>query len=396
MALSMALAVMVGVVAVGSIIEINAQSAPFRRSVAQGFADLASRVVAESNRTGSQLADLIQAAPTLPNQPSPFTARGQLQYGLDAAVSSTTQQVTEAKTLTPPAPMGDTAAKFVGVLADRATAVIDLRSTIDRLFGLDPLPVAGAPPTVMPGASSMGALISMDEASTEMIAEGVLIQKADADLAALVADLRRGTGTGIRSVGSIRLPSSVWAPHPVGSAILGSTHMGLLAGELESSAALVPFHRTIVTAIGLSPPAVPIGSAKPNGGSGGAGVVGDSCNASVSTVAGATPTVLPPTSVVTVVLTVTNCGTVIERGIGVSANLALADPSGLAPPPNVGTDTSAATATTVSPGESSAVTLGPLGVASGHRYDLTVSVAAPVSQADLAGTTHQFFLQIAI
>lgn len=49
---------------------------------------------------------------------------------------------------------------------------------------------------------------------------------------------------------------------------------------------------------------------------------------------------------------------------------------------------------TVASGSSLALTLPPLAVAEGHLYLLDVSIAVPADQANLAGTSQQFLLQI--
>ena len=79
------------VVVVGSLAEINAQSAGYRASINTGYSALASRVVIESNQTGRQLATLVNEAPNLANIPLPNavgqTARSEIQQGLDRAVT---------------------------------------------------------------------------------------------------------------------------------------------------------------------------------------------------------------------------------------------------------------------------------------------------------------------
>jgi hypothetical protein len=357
------------VLVVGSLAQIHIQSSSYRSSTNAGYGDLASRVADASNQTGAQLATLMAQAPSLANQAVPDTARGELQQGLDQAADASSQQATQAAHLVPPYPSGTVSDQFTQALGDRATATSDLRTAIDQLLGLSPLPVAGAPTSIAP--SSSAALISVPQASTAMSAAGALLQHAD--------DVYRGLMAGIRLHRlPIRLPRSVWVPSPVQASPLGAVQLGAAASLLKSSVPLIPFHRLAITAVGLIPPAVS---------SGGVGVLGGDCAHVQSNGPSATPTVLPPTSTISVELTVTNCGTVPESGVTVSQELVLTDVSGAR------SSVSHATVN-LGAGSSSAVTLAPMAVASGHRYTLTLRVAYPVTQADTAGSTQQFVIQI--
>src|ERR1035441_10078852 len=77
-----------GVLIVGSVVEIDAQSAPYRRMTDQGYAQLASPVIEASNQTGARLGAGINAAPTIPNQRLPNTARGETRQGIDEVSQS--------------------------------------------------------------------------------------------------------------------------------------------------------------------------------------------------------------------------------------------------------------------------------------------------------------------
>ena len=136
---------LVTVVVVGSLAEIHAQSAGYRTSTDSGYGQLAWVVAEASNQTGSQLAGLMSTAAGLPNQPVPQTARTEIQQGLDDAVNSTAQQAARADGLVPPYPTGSVSDQFTQVMADRAKATADLRTTIDKGLGMAPLPIAGAP-----------------------------------------------------------------------------------------------------------------------------------------------------------------------------------------------------------------------------------------------------------
>jgi hypothetical protein len=378
-------------VVVGSIAEIHVQSNDFRTSTSAGYGDLAGRVATASNGTGARLAALVARAPQLtnttiqlPTNAVPYLnmARTQLQQGLDQAVRETTQEANQAAQLVPPPPSGDASQRFTQVMEDRATAVSDIRTAIDQMLGMTSLPVGGAPSSS--ASSSASPLTSPSQAASSLSASGSLLQQADRSYGTLRGELQR-----MRP--SIHVTRSVWVPTPVDSAALGSTRLGGSASALDASAALHPFHQLVMTAVGLSPPAVAGNADVP----GGWGIVGGGCAAPQSAVPGATPTVLPPTASVGAAATVTNCGTVGESGVVVTQTLELADPAGTAPPPaGSGGGTSQTVVTTLRSGSSTALTLKPIAVASGHRYRLTLAIVIPASQQLSAGSTQQFLLQI--
>jgi len=369
-------AVLTAVLIVGSLVAIHTQSQDYRSATTTGYGALAARTATDSTQTGSQLAALMNEASGLTNAKFPQTARGILQQGLDSAVQETSDQAAQAVEIASPPPSADLATRFSAVMADRAAATARLRSTIDQLLGMTPLPVAAGPSTTVP--ASPATLISVGQATAALTAVGALLEQADDDYRQLAA-----TARALRP--PVRLPSSVWVHDPVATAPLGSARLGAAAAALSTSAALVPFHHLVITAVGLTPPAVP---------GGGVGVVGTTCVAPQSTVPGASPTTLPPTKSVAVSVTVTNCGTVPETGVSVTVDIAPADPPGApALPPGAAGGTSRARVSLAS-GSSSAPGLSALPVAPGHRYALTVSVSLPAGQVDPTGTTHRFLLQV--
>ena len=365
------------VLVVGSVAEIHAQSGGYRNSTNSGYGALALPVVESSNQTGAQLAALMDSAPGLTNQALPRTARALLEQGLDAAVNATAEESDQADGLVPPYPAGQVSQQLSQVMVERAAGASQLRSTIDRLLGMTPLPVAGAPTTTV--VPSSAPLISIAQATTAMGNAGLAFQKSDVDYRTLIAEIHRQKLP-------IRLPRSVWVPAPVTTAPLGSPSLASGAAALGNANELQPYHRLAITAVGLSPPAVSTG---------GPGLFGADCVSVASNGPGATPTVLPPTTTVTAEVTVTNCGTVPESGVVVTQTLALADPAGTAlPPAGARASTSRATIDLAS-GMSMALTLRPLSVADGHNYTLTVAVAVPAGQQDRAGSTQQFLIHIA-
>ena len=133
------------VLVAGSLLAIHTQSTGYRSTTPAGYVALADRVGMASTATGAQRSTLIAGAPTLTNSAFPNTARGILQQGLDAAVEDTGVQDRQALNLESPPPEGNLAPQFTQALELRASATQALRTTIDDLLGMAPLPVAGAP-----------------------------------------------------------------------------------------------------------------------------------------------------------------------------------------------------------------------------------------------------------
>ncbi len=383
----------------GSIVEINAQSGGYRRLTDSGFGALASPLIEASNRTGARLSRLIDSAPTSTGSIAVGTgsrhsasttttttttgatastvsipggsARLTLQQGLDQAVADTAAQVRASVALTPPPPEFAIDQRLVAIMTDRATATRRLRSAIDGLLGMEPLPVANSP-------SPVGKLISVGQASSEMEATGALFVAADAgyqDLVRSIADRRL----------PIRMPRSVWVPNPTVDAPLGPNRLGTTASLLAGSSSLAPVNLMVITALGLDPPSIATGAP---------GVIGQGCGRAQSTVPGTSPTVVPSTGTLTVAATVTNCGNVAESGIAIVQSLALADPFGTRPPPAGARGSRNQVSVSVQPGASVAPTLPSLVVSAGHRYLLTVSIATPAGQTDSAGSSQALLLQI--
>jgi hypothetical protein len=364
------------VLVAGSLIAIHTQSQGYRSATTAAYVALINPLGQASASTGARLATLVAGAASLSDTALPETARGVLQQGLDSAVRETADQASEARNLASPPPQDDLAPRVTQVMALRATATAGLRSTVDRLLGMQPLPVAGAPAASVPAGPTT--LISSDQAATELAAEGQTFEQAD--------DLFRSVRASVAAQHTrLRVEPSVWVPSPTSTAPLGSTQLGAAAGALASSPALAAFHHLVVTAVGLSPPGVP---------NGGVGSVSTSCLAPTSTVPTSTPTVVPPTGTLGASVTVTNCGNVPEFGVTVSVVVAPADVPGLVAPPAGHRGGRSSAVVSVAPGSSTAPVLPPLPVATGHRYTVTVQVSLPPGQADPTGSTQQFLVYV--
>jgi hypothetical protein len=365
---------------IASFAEISAQSAGYRASTNSGYGALASRVVDASNRTGSELAQLMTGAPTLVNGPVPRTARAQLQQGLDAAVAATAGQEAQSRQLVPPFPSNDVSVHFTQVMTERAQATVGLRSAVDGLLGLSPAPVASGSVAPVPASEEPASepLASVPATAAALAAVGRSFRQSDG--------LYRSLRVGIRHHRlTIRLPASVWVPPPLATAPLGEAALAQAATALSDAPSLQAVHRLVITAVGLTPPAVVAGSPS---------AIGVGCQGTTSTVPGPTPTVLPPTTSVEAAVTVTNCGTAPESGVTVTETLAVADPPGTALPPRSARGGTARVTISVAAGGSQALSMAPMAVAGGHLYSLTLSVTIPAGQTLPQGTSQQFLLEI--
>jgi hypothetical protein len=304
------------------------------------------------------------------------TARARLQQGLDKAVGETTEEAVRASSLVPPDPTGSVSPQLVAVMGARATSTARLRAIIDGLLGMEPLPVAGSPSAAATPASV--APLSVGQAAPRMAVVGQDLTNADTAYRNLVAYIHSEHIP-------VRLPSSVWVPLPAASAPLGPQSLGATASALSGSAIMAPLHQMVITAIGLSPPAVTTGAP---------GLANTDCQNPASTGASATPTVLPPTSSIKVSATVTNCGTTTETGVTVTQTLTLADPAGTKPPPAGAGGGRSHTSITLRSGGSAALALRRLTVATGHLYNLVVAVDLPPGQVNPSGSTQAFLIQI--
>ena len=365
----MTLVVVVAVVvalAAGSVAAISSSSGPYRRLVGHGYVDLALPVVEASNATGRALATLLGAVP------APATTRLLLQQGLDQAVADSAREASQAAAIVPPGPAGSVPERFASVFEQRAAAVSAIRAAVDGLLGMAPLLVAGAPGSGGPSVPST--ILPTGTASSQLAAAGTQIAQSDAAYAAVARAIRTMPGGG-------RLPASAWVPAgagataPLGAAVLGST-----ADALVAAPGLAAVHRTIVSALGVSPPAA----------GGGSGAMGQGCRATAPPPTPSSAAVLPPTTGVTVAVTVTNCGNVVETGVSVTASVA---------PPGGGgrAVTAEAPVGVVEAGGSVAVTVPRLAVSHGSQVVLTVAVttSSTPSAASVAGASWTVPLQIA-
>jgi len=351
---------------VGGFVEVGVRSGPAGRMLARGFAALAAPVVAESNATGSALATTVRRAVAGASSPDRTT----LELALDQAVRQSAAEAASVGSFSRPQPPGDGAALMVAAFGERATAVQRLRATIDGLLGMAPIPVPGS--ITSPTGVRIPTTLSTAVASGQLSSEGALLAAADGAYARAVRALRR---TSI----AVALPSSRWVSARSGATSpLGAAALGAAAPALVDSPVLAPVTEVIISASGLTPPALA---------DGGPGVVGDGCSSPTSAVASTSPTVLPPTSTVSATVTVTDCGATADPHVVVTATLS---DQGAHPASHQRSSAPFA----LEPGSSTSVTLPALPVVAGGHYTFSVAIPMPPGQRTPAGTTQAFSVDV--
>jgi len=330
----------VAAVLIGGVARIGSRSGPFRASVNRSFGAQAAVLVDLSNATGASLRRLMGA---MPDQD-----RRTLQVEMDDVTAQAGDQAARAAVL---ASNGSVEGRFATVFADRAHSADEVRSAIDGLLGLRPLPVAGAPVATATGAAPT--LLSSTEATDRIAAAGRLLVQADRSYQVVRSSLAD-------MAGHARLPTSRWITSP------STWQIGALATQVDLVAASTTLAATPqlgLSVVQITPPAVPSPT----------GVV--------------TPgvSVLSPTQTVVLNVVLSNDGTVDEPHASVTFTLARL--------PNGATATARRTASVLAARSAS---LAPVtfAVKPGNSYQLTVAITAPAGQTVAAGTTFSEGLQI--
>ncbi|HYA69229.1 MAG TPA: hypothetical protein VED63_10895 [Acidimicrobiales bacterium] len=262
------------VLLVGSIASIGPASVPFQRTIASGFAELATPIARASTATGARLAATL-AATASSTRPALFAA-------LDESVADAAGEASQmAAAGTPPAAAGSSGG-CVAALWDRARGAAETRDGIEGVLGGPTATSARADdqPTALRTLSTAGALF----AESDTLWEGCRVA------------LRHQTKLA-------RVPISVWVVDPA------FWETAVLQGFVEALVGLpglAPAPHLAISALTTAPPAVgPAGA----------------------------PGVLPPSSSLVVVVVLSNTGNVDERGIRVEA---AASAIGAGPPPGRG------------------------------------------------------------
>jgi hypothetical protein len=343
----LAAVLVVAAVLIGGVARIGPRSGPFNASVNRSFGAQGAVLADLSNATGSSLRRLMGAMPTQDRQT--------LQAGLDDVAAQAGDQSVRANAL---AGDGSLEGRFATVFADRARAANEVRSAIDGLLGMRPLPVSGAPAVVASETASTP-LLSATQATNRITAAGRLLSQADTSYKAIRRSL---ADTG----GHARLPASRWITTS------STWQIGAVAAQVDlvaASTTLEARHQLGLSVVQVTPPAIP----SPTG------------------VANSGVSVLSPTKTVTLNVVLTNNGSVDEPHAAVTFTLALQ--------PSTTTTTTTTTTTrkrTASVPATRSTSLSPVtfSVKPGDTYQLSVAITGPAGQTAAAGTSFSEALQI--
>lgn len=250
-----------------------ANSTSFKVTVNRSFAAQTDVNLADSNQTGTWLDELLVQ--------SPNKDRLNLQAALDQLVTLTDAQSKAAAIALQPAPSGGAAALLNAAMALRAQSVEVIRTTVDGLLQMAPLPVAGSTKRlggVPPPWTPTGAIALLATAASE-------VETADGDLALARHRLEAGPG-------HVRLLASSWWPTlPLQSPIERSEFIAAITG----APSLQQHHQLGVVAITTNPSSLP-GSTSQR-------------------------IVVLPTTVLSLEAIVRNAGNVAEPGVSISMTL---------------------------------------------------------------------------
>lgn len=336
-------AVVVAVVAfllVGGALRTGPESVSYLRDVNRSYADQVAILAAQSNATGRQLDQLL---PSMAGRSRPF-----LEASLDTLVEQAQSVAQRAAALETPAPSGGAGADVASAFAQRASAVVGLRRTIDRLLVLSPLPtVTGVDPpaTVAPTPPALSAA----SATSALERVGATVASSNRSYAAARRALRAAPGRASLPPSSWGRGASVWTP----------TGAASLVAALGASPTLAAVHDVVLAtgALALIPPAVSPASGAP---------------AAPGTVE------VPPTRKLSVSVVVANRGNVPARHVVVQVEVA--PQTGKAP-------TRRSRTVSLAAGGSTTVTLPAAPVVPAGKYTVTVTLVPPSPDATTAAVT---------
>ncbi len=346
----MLVAVLVVAALIGGLLRVPSQSVGYESAVDRSYAAQARLFVAESNRLAARFHSLLR---TMQRED-----RTSLELALDTLVRSSAAVARQATTAASPAPSGGAGGDVAAAMAARATAMKTLRSVIDRLLDMVPLPAAGAPD---PSAATAPRPLTAAGAAGELTKVGELLAQSDGSYARARRALRAAPGRAL-------LPRSTW----IGRSAWTARATAGMAEALVSAPSLAVVRRVelLTHAVALTPAPVPAG---PHGATGGVAV-------------------LPPTGRLAISVVVADAGDVGERGIAVRATVTEVPsaPSAGVFAPEAKTRRLALTAHS-----SAAVSLTGLSVVPGHRYTVAVTVDPPLPNASGTVTSDTLAVRVA-
>jgi hypothetical protein len=328
---------------IGGLTQIASQSHGYDDASNRSLAALGSVTAQESSTSAATLRHLWTTMPGL--------TRPALQSDLDTLVRQTAAQSVAANRAALPAPTGSLPADFAGVFATRARAMSSVRSAIDGLLGLHPLPVAG-----QPGGDQLAAtptLLSATQATTRIADAGAALIGADRAYRSLRVAL-------VHAAGRAHLPASTWVNDAQ------TWQVGAVAEQVDllaASTSLAATQDLALTTVRLSPPALPTAAGTASGTS-----------------------VLSPTSTVMVTVVLSNLGSVDQPHAAVQFALA---------PLTGGATVTTVRRAPVAAGGSVTLDTVTFKVKSGRAYQLAVAVVLPPGQPSSAGTSVTQVLEIA-
>ncbi len=239
-ALVVALVAVLGVVVlVGSITSVGKESGPYWRDVDQSYAAEMRGLVRQSNATDAELRSVVARISG--------DTRIRLEASLDTLVTTSQSLAREAATVATPAPAAGAGVDITRAMVDRATAIADLRRTVNGLLGMAPLtgPAAGGITT----AASARHTLSASAAADRLGEVSTLLAAADRLYGA-------GRAALVRAPGHARLPASAWMGHTVA---LRSGGAQSIVREVTSSRSLAAVADVVLVphALVLTPAPVP-------------------------------------------------------------------------------------------------------------------------------------------
>ena len=331
---------------VGGLTQVTRQSQGYDANSDRSLAVQGALVAGQSNATGADVRRIIGG---LQQQ-----NRQALQTALDSAVQQSAGESARADLAAGTTPLGSVATGFSAAFADRAQAMVELRSAVDGLLGMQPIAPAGEPAAASSDTSApaQATLLSTTQATERIAAAGTLLARSD-------SIYRSVRSTLASAAGHARLPNSVWVTDPQ------LWQPGAVAAQVDLLATapdLAPTHYLAMRTVRLSPPALPTAQGVRSGVS-----------------------VLSPTSQIGVTVVLANNGSVAEPHASVRFTLA--------------EQSTAATAihvesTALGLGASATLPVAIFRVKPGTSYVLTVAVILPAGQSETAGTLLEQALQV--
>jgi hypothetical protein len=340
-------AVVLTALVVGGVTQISRQSGPYDATLNRSFAAQGAVVATESNSSATELRQLMSTMRNLPRQV--------VQEELDSEVQQTASEESLAQAAPASPPQAAQQAAFVAVFAARAKAVRQIRSSIDDLLGMRPLPVAGGPD----GNALLrtNTTLASSTASTNgLVAAGALLTTADQRYQSVRRELRAASG-------HADLPRSKWV---TSATAWQADSLTSVVNGLSISPELGATHRLLLSSVRINPPDLP-------------------------TVSGASSqtSTLSPTTSVTVTAVLSDLGSVDEPDFSVQYMLT---------PELNGTAVTPVTKVKRSSLEAGgSVVMAPVRfkVKPGHRYQLIVAIELPATQSVVTQTSQTDDLEIA-